>query len=184
MPWLQLRFIAKNITRQNGISFIHVETVPRLSRYNSLFHVLPVVHRIQSMRTIAVIALLAAGLQQPAFAQYVPPNASSCSSGFTYSAGVCVHRGGGGNAYEPRPGSCFAGFTYRPRCVFHAAVLAPMPTGRPASAPAPGLHLFGANVRAAALNPFRTWMLAPTRGRRHLCYGLSSATTERALKNG
>lgn len=46
-------------------------------------------------------------------AQYLPPNPGSCGSGFTYSAGVCVPRGGGGNAYQPpRPGSCASGFTY------------------------------------------------------------------------
>ena len=48
-----------------------------------------------------------------ASAQYLPPNPGSCGSGFTYSAGVCVPRGGGGNAYQPpRPGSCASGFTY------------------------------------------------------------------------
>ena len=65
------------------------------------------------LRLTPIAALLMAALQQPAAAQYVPPNPGSCGSGFTYSAGVCVPRGGGGNAYQPpRPGSCATGFTY------------------------------------------------------------------------
>jgi hypothetical protein len=65
----------------------------------------------------AVTAAMALGLlleqPHPAGAQYVPPNPGSCGSGFTYSAGVCVPRGGGGNAYvPPRAGSCAAGFIY------------------------------------------------------------------------
>jgi hypothetical protein len=65
------------------------------------------------LRLTPIAALLMAALQQPAAAQYVPPKPGSCGSGFTYSAGVCVPRGGGGNAYQPpRPGSCATGYTY------------------------------------------------------------------------
>ena len=64
-------------------------------------------------RTALVGLLVASLLPLPAVAQYIPPNPGSCGSGFTYSAGVCVPRGGGGNAYQPpRPGSCASGFTY------------------------------------------------------------------------
>ena len=64
------------------------------------------------LRSGVVLAMIGASLA-PAFAQYVPPSPGSCASGFTYSAGVCVPRGGGGNAYTPpRPGSCATGFTY------------------------------------------------------------------------
>jgi hypothetical protein len=64
-------------------------------------------------RWSAVAWLLVATLPLPVAAQYVPPHPGSCGSGFTYSAGVCVPRGGGGNAYQPpRPGSCATGFTY------------------------------------------------------------------------
>lgn len=68
---------------------------------------------VPQLRLTPIAALLMAALQQPASAQYVPPNPGSCGSGFIYSAGVCVPRGGGGNAYQPpRPGSCATGFTY------------------------------------------------------------------------
>jgi hypothetical protein len=57
--------------------------------------------------------LLAAALPLPSSAQYQPPHPGSCGSGFTYSAGVCVPRGGGGNAYQPpNPGSCASSFSY------------------------------------------------------------------------
>ena len=46
-------------------------------------------------------------------AQYVPRYAGSCGSGFTWSAGVCIPKGGGGEAYTPRhAGSCASGFQY------------------------------------------------------------------------
>ncbi len=65
------------------------------------------------LRFTPIAALLVAALQQPASAQYVPPSPGSCGSGFTYSAGVCVPRSGGGNAYQPpRPGSCASGYSY------------------------------------------------------------------------
>ena len=44
------------------------------------------------LRLTPIAALLMAALQQPAAAQYVPPNPGSCGSGFTYSAGMCVPR--------------------------------------------------------------------------------------------
>lgn len=61
-----------------------------------------------------LVTLLAAFfLQQAAHAQYTPAHPGSCGMGFIYSSGVCVPRGGGGNAYQPpRPGSCGTGFTY------------------------------------------------------------------------
>ena len=68
---------------------------------------------VMLLRLTPIAALLLAALQQLALAQYIPPNPGSCASGFTYSAGVCLPRGGGGNAYQPpNPGSCGSGFNY------------------------------------------------------------------------
>ena len=65
------------------------------------------------IRSCVLGLLMTAAAVTPAIAQYLPPNPGSCASGFTYCAGVCVPRGGGGNAYQPpRPGSCASGFTY------------------------------------------------------------------------
>jgi hypothetical protein len=65
------------------------------------------------IRSCALGLLMTAAAVTPAVAQYLPPNPGGCASSFTYSAGVCVPRGGGGNAYKPpRPGSCASGFTY------------------------------------------------------------------------
>ena len=92
-----------------GVSCIFcIENSPMIGR--SVEQIIP---SMPLLRLTPIAALLMAALQQPAAAQYVPPNPGSCGSGFTYSAGVCVPRGGGGNAYQPpRPGSCATGFTY------------------------------------------------------------------------
>jgi len=67
--------------------------------------------------TIRLRLLLVAGIVLsnigPATAQYTPQHPGSCANGFSYSAGVCVPRSGGGNAYTPpHPGSCANGFSY------------------------------------------------------------------------
>ena len=57
--------------------------------------------------------LLLAALQQTASAQYRPQNPGLCANGYTFSAGMCMPRSGGGNAYRPQnPGLCANGYTF------------------------------------------------------------------------
>ena len=60
------------------------------------------------------------GFAGTASAQYVPPNPGSCVSDFTYSAGFCVPRGGGGAMPTNRPGPAPAQAVspIRPGCMF------------------------------------------------------------------
>jgi len=68
-------------------------------------------HCVMLLRLIPIAAVILAAL--PAAAQYIPPKGSGCANGFNYSAGVCVPRGGGGNAYQPPQGSgCAISFNY------------------------------------------------------------------------
>ena len=63
------------------------------------------------LRLIPIAAVILAAL--PAAAQYQQPQGKSCANGFDYSAGMCVPRGGGGNAYQqPQGKSCANGFDY------------------------------------------------------------------------